>query len=64
MLKSGTGQLLRRIVIWKNYGICVQRIILHMLETLVAGIADRRTEPTLTLESDADRFTVSFVIVN
>ena len=34
-----------------------------MLENVVVGITDRRTEPALTLESDADRFPVSFVIV-
>jgi len=63
MLKCGTGQELLRIVIWKKYGIHLQRIIFHMLENVVVGITDRRTEPALTLESDADRFLVSFVIV-
>jgi hypothetical protein len=48
---------------WKKYGICVQRIIFHMLENVMVGITYRRTEPALTLESDADRFPVSFVIV-
>jgi len=64
MLKSGTGQQLSRIIIWKKYGIRVQRIIFHMLENVVVGITDRQTEPALTLESDADIFPLSFLIVN
>jgi hypothetical protein len=63
MLESGTGQQLPRIIIWKLYGIRVQRIIFHMLENVVVGITDNRTQLALNLESDADIFPVSFVIV-
>jgi len=48
MLNSLTVQEFLRIIIRKKYGIRVQRTIYSMLENVVVGITDRRTELALT----------------